>query len=452
MNRLKKLSGKFTENTLVLLKNSTGALVVKGLGMLISMVSVPAYLDYFGDNTVLGVWYTILSVITWIDFFDLGIGNGLRNSLVKCFAQGNQVRARELISSAYVIIGLLTAVLMVAGNALIGLVDWNALLNVSEEMLSASVLLQAVRRIYLGVVLHFFLKLISSVIYAMQKSALNNLISLLGNALRLAFVLLAPRSDPEANLTAISQAYAFFSCSPYLIASVVIFFTKLRRISPSLRFCRKDAVSEVMSIGGVFFLCQILYMLLINTNDFCITFFTGPENTTEYNIYFKLFSAVGTLAQLALTPVWSVVTKAIYEKSYSWLRGLYSRTIKIIGLVTFVQLLMTMCLQVLVNIWLGDDAIEVHFGYALVFAVWGTMFTLQNTLSTFVCGMGKLKLQVIFYSLGVVLKFTLLFLIYQVADQWIWVVVVNILVMAPYCIVQHRQLVAYFNNLEDKDV
>lgn len=431
--------------------NSLGALAVKGAGLLVSLVSTPAFIRYFGDNTVLGVWYTILSVITWIDFFDLGIGNGLRNNLVKSIAEKDWVSAKELISSAYLVVGGLSAVLMIAGSRLIGFIHWNGILNIAEETLSAETLELAIQRIFLGVVLHFFLKLISSVIYAMQKSALNNLISLLGNVLRLVYVLIAPRSDPETNLLAIANAYAFFACVPYLLASVILFATKLRNMAPDFRYCKKDAIGKVMGIGGIFFVCQILYMLLINTNDFCITYFTGPENTTEYNIYYKLFSVVGTLAQLMLTPVWSMVTKAIYEKSYQWLRSLYWKIMKLMIPVALIQFLLVLFLQCAVNLWLGEEAITVHYGYAAVFAIWGIIFTLQNALSTFVCGLGTMKLQMISYTAGVLAKFVLLWALYRITDKWILVVAVNILVMLPYCVVQHIHLLSYFKRLGDTE-
>lgn len=449
MKHLKQITNKLTENNRILLTNSLGAFAVKGAGLLVSLISTPAYIHYFGDQTVLGVWYTILSVITWIDFFDLGIGNGLRNSLVKSFAEKDWITAKKLISSAYLTIGCLTAVLIGTGNTLISMINWNDLLNISGEVLAGNILETAIQRIYFGVALHFFLKLISSVIYAMQKSALNNFISLLGNILRLVYVLVAPRSTPEANLLAIANAYAFFSCVPYLVATIIIFSTKLRSVAPSLRYCRRDAVGQVMGVGGIFFVCQILYMLLINTNDICITYFTGPENTTEYNIYYKLFSVVGTLAQLALTPVWSMVTKAIYEKSYNWLRRLYCKIIKLMIPVVLVQFLLVILLQFAVNLWLGEAAIEVNYGYAIVFAIWGTVFTFQNSLSTFVCGLGKMKLQMICYSVGVIIKFVLLWMIYQMTDQWIMVVAVNIAVMVPYCIAQHHQLLSYFKKIGD---
>lgn len=447
MKKIKQVTNKFNDNTKTLLKNAFGAFSIKGAGLLVSVISTPAFIRYFGDNTILGVWYTILSVITWIDFFDLGIGNGLRNSLVKSFAEKDWNKSKELISSAYLVIGILTIVLIVTGNVVIEFIDWNSVLNISKEQLSLEVLETAVKRIYIGVALHFFLKIISSIIYALQKSALNNLISLLGSILRLIYVLIARGENPENSLLAISSAYAFFACAPYLLATIIIFTTKLRNVIPDIRCCSFEAAKKVMGVGGIFFVCQILYMLLVNTNDICITYFTSPENTTEYNIYYKLFSVIGTLAQLALTPVWSMVTKAIYEKSYDWLKNLYWKIVKLMIPVALVQLMLVVFLQVVVDIWLGGDAIEIKYSYAVVFALWGTVFTFQNALSTFVCGLEKMKLQVQFYSIGVIAKFVLMFFVYQVSNQWIFVVIINIAVMIPYCLAQHYQLFYYFKCL-----
>ena len=188
-------------------------------------------------------------------------------------------------------------------------------------------------------------------------------------------------------------------------------------------------------------------MLIINTNDFFITHYTGPENSTVYNIYYKLFSLTGTLATLALTPIWSMVTKAIAEKSYAWLQKLYGKAVKLSFLVAAAQLCLVVVLQPVVNIWLGESAITVHYGYALLFAVWGSVFTFQNVLSTFVCGLGKLKLQAICYGVGVITKFALLVMVYQYTDAWILVVLANILVMLPYCVLQHMQLTRFFQKL-----
>lgn len=442
--KLNSLSG----NSRIVLKNSVAAILIKGAGVIISVLSMPAFLRYFDDKAVLGVWYTILGVVTWIDFFDLGIGNGLRNSLVDSFTNQRHERAQQQISTAYVLIGILTVLMMTAGLVTAPLLDWNSLLNIRAEVVSSEVLEAAVRNVFIGVTLHFFLKLISSVIYALQKSAWNHALSLIGNILRLAFVLLAPSTNAQSNLLMLSRAYVYLACLPYMVATFAVFATKLRDVRPRVRMFRRDAVREIAAVGGVFFLCQLLYMLLMNTNDFCITYFTDPANTTEYNIYFKLFSLAGTLAQVALTPVWSAVTKAFYEKSYGWLRQLYRKCLLLMLPVLGGQLLLACLLQPVVDLWLGTKAIQVRYDFALVFALWGVLFTFQNVLSTFACGLGRLKLQLCFYAASVAAKYIFLILAYQYTDNWILVILSNVIVMLPYCIAQHIQLQKIFGTME----
>lgn len=442
--KLNSLSG----NSRIVLKNSVAAILIKGAGVIISVLSMPAFLRYFDDKAVLGVWYTILGVVTWIDFFDLGIGNGLRNSLVDSFTNQRHERAQQQISTAYVLIGILTVLMMTAGLVTAPLLDWNSLLNIRAEVVSSEVLEAVVRNVFIGVTLHFFLKLISSVIYALQKSAWNHALSLIGNILRLAFVLLAPSTNAQSNLLMLSRAYVYLACLPYMVATVAVFATKLRDVRPRVRMFRRDAVCEIVAVGGVFFLCQLLYMLLMNTNDFCITYFTDPANTTEYNIYFKLFSLAGTLAQVALTPVWSAVTKAFYEKSYGWLRQLYRKCLLLMLPVLGGQLLLACLLQPVVDLWLGTKAIQVRYDFALVFALWGVLFTFQNVLSTFACGLGRLKLQLGFYAASVAAKYIFLILAYQYTDNWILVILSNVIVMLPYCIAQHIQLQKIFGTME----
>ena len=155
-----RLSG----NTRIILRNSAAAFLIKGAGVLISVFSMPAFLRYFNDQSVLGVWYTILGIVTWIDFFDLGIGNGLRNSLVDSFTNGRTERAQQQISTAYLLIGLVSVLLMTVGLIAAPLLKWNVLLNIQEEVVSPAVLALSVRNVFVGVTIHFFLKLISSVI------------------------------------------------------------------------------------------------------------------------------------------------------------------------------------------------------------------------------------------------------------------------------------------------
>ena len=84
---MKLLNIKNIKNNKGIVTNVVAAFGIKGLGMIVNMLSMPLYIDYFNDNMVLGLWFTILTVVNWILSFDVGIGNGLRNHLTKALAE-----------------------------------------------------------------------------------------------------------------------------------------------------------------------------------------------------------------------------------------------------------------------------------------------------------------------------------------------------------------------------
>ena len=68
----KVLSDKDERNLLIQI---VLAFAVKGLSLIISLFSMPLYIKYFKNDEVLGLWYTILSTLSWIHICDLGLGN-----------------------------------------------------------------------------------------------------------------------------------------------------------------------------------------------------------------------------------------------------------------------------------------------------------------------------------------------------------------------------------------
>ena len=438
-------------NNQIIAKNVTAAFVVKGAGLLVSFFTMPTFIHYFNDQQVLGVWYTVLSVITWVLSFDLGIGNGLRNHLVVSIAENDREKSKALISSAYCLTGTLVLAFAAVGLLLSKTVNWNSFFGISSDLVSGSAMLQTVRYVYIGILLQLFFNTVSSVLYALQKSAFNNVISLIISISQLIFVLLAPSSTPQQNLLTLSRAYIFITTIPYIIASIILFSTLMKGMAPKISSCTKDASRQVFSIGILFFACQIFYMLIVNTNEFFVTSFTAPQNTVEYSIYNKLFSLAGTLVMLTMTSVWSMVTKAIAEKQYLWLKALYRKAKKGALVVVLGELIMLAVLQPLINLWLGSSAIKVNYLYGLGFAVWGSVFIYQSILSTFACGTGRMKLQALCYGVGLAFKFLFLKFAFIYSDAWILVVVSNIIIILPYCLLQDADTTNYLNSLKEDD-
>lgn len=136
---------------------------IKGAAMLIAVLTVPAYTRYFGNDTVYGAWLTISAVFTWINMFDFGIGNGLRNCLVGSIAKKDDDSSKKYISSAYVSVGIISALLLLAGVVVSFFFNWNGVLKVDETLITPSVLRGFIQVVFGGVIVHFFLLLINSI-------------------------------------------------------------------------------------------------------------------------------------------------------------------------------------------------------------------------------------------------------------------------------------------------
>ena len=74
-------------------------MLIKPANILISFIYTPILLTFLGDERY-GIWATILSIITWINFFDVGIGNGLRNLLTKEIACNDQLESHKSVSTS----------------------------------------------------------------------------------------------------------------------------------------------------------------------------------------------------------------------------------------------------------------------------------------------------------------------------------------------------------------
>lgn len=433
-------------NNKIIIKNTAGALVLKGMGVLVSLASTPALIRYFNNNEVLGIWFTMLSVLIWFLNFDLGIGNGIRNQLTKDFTLKDYSSAKITISSGFFSITLVSVALMSIGSVGIYFIDLNWLFNVSTDLLSARSLRIASIAIFIAIMLRFMLTFVGSIFYSLQKSAFNNLLNLIVHVLQLVYVWAFHFQNLEEALINLAVSYVFITNLPVIIAGLYVFIKPLKKCRPDISSIKKQRVRQIMGIGAVFFICQILYMIIVNTNEFLITKLYGANFTAEYSFYYKVTSIVAMLVALGMTPIWSVVTKALTEKNYIWLNKLYV-TIKKAGLLIVIfQFLLLPFMQFVMDTWLGKGIVTIRIETALAFAVFGSAFVLSTMLSTLVCGMARMKVQMFCYLVGVVLKLTIDFSLNTVYTHWDLIVWSNILVLLPYIIIQIIDLDIFFKN------
>lgn len=427
-NSLKKEKQIFT--------NIIGAFLIKGASMILALFTMPAYMRYFQDNTVLGVWFTILSFLNWVMMFDLGIGNGLRNKLPLALEKKDDKIAKEYITSSYFSISLIAIVLCAVFLLIQPLLDWNSILNVSSTVISKDVLQTSVTIVIIGILIRFAFNLSTSIFYALQKSVVNNFLAFLSSFLILMYVVLAPVGTVESNLINLSYAHVIISNLPLLIATIFLFCKPLKGLAPNIKYFNLKKAKEILKIGTVLLWLQIAAMIVLSTHSILITKLRNPAEVVEYNIYYKIFNTIASIFALALTPIWSAVTKAQAQKRYHWIDKVYSILLIMPVVVLVLGFITIPFLQFVFDIWLKEESILVNVQTVIIMAFFSMIFVLHNVNTSVNNGMSFFKVQNIWMGIAAVLMIPLSYLFCQWMDSWTGVILACCVAILPYELLQ----------------
>ena len=82
-------------------KNTVAMIGIRGVSMILTLISAPIMLHHV-DRADYGVLLTLTSIVGWVGYMDVGLGNGLRNKLPEFLAKGDFHSAKKIVSSCYV--------------------------------------------------------------------------------------------------------------------------------------------------------------------------------------------------------------------------------------------------------------------------------------------------------------------------------------------------------------
>lgn len=421
-----------------LAKNILGAFIVKGISLFISLFSMSLYIKYFDNDIVLGFWYTVLSLLSWISVCDLGLGNGLRNKLTVAIAKNDVAIGKRYITSTYISVTIIIFPIVIALNLLIRIANLNSFFNVPEDIISAEAMILSISILLIGVGINFILKIINNIVYAIQKAAINNLITLISSIIPLLYIFSSNGGNEEQNLIRLSLVHALAINLPLIVVTIILFCCKaLKAYKPAFKLFQAKTAIEIMNLGGQFFFAQIFFLILMSTNETLISRLYTSEFVVGYTIYNRISTLIGSIFMLTLTPLWSKITKDLAEKRYYKIK----RTNKVLYALSFFamlcQFLVVPILQWIINIWLRDEAISVDYGVALVFALYGSLYIFNIALTTVANGLGELRTQLFFYGVGAVLKIPTAVLLRSWNAPWHFIVVFNCVILLLFCLFQY---------------
>lgn len=335
-----------------------------------------------------GIWLTLSSILTWVYIFDIGLGNGLRNKLTEALALNKLKLARIYVSTAFCSLLILVAGIYILFMVLQPCLDWNSILNV--DPLKVQNIGYIVVIVFTFFCASFILKLVGNIYMSYQQPALNDLISLIGNAVSLFLIYLCTLFT-EGSLEKVAIIY---SASPVfiLLLAYPITFWKYKEIKPSIFWVRFGYLKELMSLGIQFFIIQMVCLVLFMTSNIIITQMFGPESVTPYNIAFKYFSLINTGFTIVITPIWSAVTDAYTNGDLFWIRKTMRRLLYIWLVGVGLTVIMVLASNYVYTLWVGDE-IHIPFLLSVLCGIYVSISNWNNIFAYFINGVGKVRLQ-----------------------------------------------------------
>lgn len=372
------------------LKKSTISLFgVKGLSVLVSFLFVPVMLGILTVDEY-GIWLTLVSMISWFSLFDVGLGNGLRNKLSESIAKDNLDVAKVYVSTAYFFVSLIVLFLLLVFYSTLFFVDVKSLLN--AETISLGDLRWVLQIMVVTFLVKFILQLIQPILFAFLKPALSEFVIALGSLLGFLGVLILR----ELGLATFLSAVFVVSVAPvvvFLVTSIILYAKEFKSIRPSISHINMSKSKGMMGLGFRFFFIQIAAIVLFSTDNFIISYLLGPGEVVPYNLAYKYFGLGIVLFSIITTPLWSSFSDAFARDDFAWIQKTIKQTI-------FKWLLLVLGLGVLLVLsdtiykyWFGTEEVQIPFKLSVFMAVFVILNTGSMIFTTFVNGVGKVKMQ-----------------------------------------------------------
>lgn len=404
-----KAEGFFTkghERTLKAKKNIAISLLLKGVNIVVGFILIPMTISYV-NTTQFGIWLTLSSVISWFSFFDVGLGNGLKNKLAETNALGQKGTAKIYISTTYAALAFISLIFFIVFYFLSSFISWGEILNThanGERELNRIALI-----VFGFFCIQFVVQIINTVLIALHATSKASFIATLGQVSCLIFIYILTQKT-SGSLINLVMVLAGVPLGIQVLSSILLYNTSYKAFSPNFKYIKFKYAKGLLSTGGIFFLIQIGALLLFQTDNIVITQLFGPKEVTTFNVAYKLFGAFILIFSIIMTPFWSAFTDAYAKKDLHWIKNVFQKMQKyLLGLSLLIFILLIVSPFVF-RIWLNNK-VEVPFALSLALALYVIAFCWFLLNCYILNGIGKIRLQLYLYIISTIVNIPLAILL-----------------------------------------
>lgn len=376
-----------------LFKNIGLSFVLKGCGVCISFLQLPLTVHYL-STIEYGIWVTLLTMMTWINRLDMGIGLGVRNNLAIAVSLGNIERAKAYISTGIFAMFGIASILMVIFWTGMQFIDEQIVFNTKD--ISNDVLHSVVAWTGTFFIITFFMSIISQFYYAYQEAAKTGMLELSNSIIMLALVYYLTLQETH-NILYFVFAFGIASISSKLLFSVY-FFIKHREVIPDFSLVSTKVMKNITGIGIKFFIIQLCTIFCFSIANVLVTQLLGPEYVRSYDIVFKLMNFSVMIQSLILTPLWSAYTDAYARNDIEWIKTTLRKTNLLLLIFIPALCLIAWKIEFLVEVWLNIE-FSCEPSFLILMVMYHVVILVCGNYCNVLNGIGKVNVQLVAYML-----------------------------------------------------
>jgi len=267
---------------------------------------------------------------------------------------------------------------------------WNAIFNTK---LNERELTLTVAAVFVGLLLQFFLKPISSILQGDQKIYKSNFILLVCNFVPLIPIIFFSKYL-HGSMFALAIAQTILPVFVLLIYTIILFHTEYASIRPTYKHIQLAKSKSLFGLSFTFFIVQIAGVFLYSTTELIITREFGGSDVTLFNLLFKYFSTAGIVLSIILNTYWSAFTNAFALNDFAWITASIRKLVRIAILFLAGILLQQLLIVPVFKLWVGEK-LHVPFALSLTMVVYFSINLFTSIYAIVLNGTGRVKMQAI---------------------------------------------------------
>lgn len=372
-----------------------------------SLITVPLTLSYLGVERY-GLWMIISSFTVLLNFADLGLGNGLLNTISEANGREDREAARRYVSSAFVMLSIVALVLGIAFVSLYSFIDWTRLFNLKSDI--------AIREsgptlaaFILCFLLNLPLGVVQRVQLGYQQGYSNSLWQAVGSLVTLLvvlFVIYLRSGLPYLVMALVGTPVVILG-----IQGLVVLGFQYPWLRPTWKLVSFSAMRFLLRLGILFFILQVAVSVAYATDNLIITQFLGPEFVAQYAVAARLYSIPTSILSMLFIPLWPAYGEAIARGDTAWVKRTLLRSLLTVLVIAGIPCVIFASFgKTIIEIWAGPSVLPQR-NLLIALSAWTIISASGNAVAMFLNGANIVKFQVLCASLmapiAVLIKFLL---------------------------------------------